>query len=309
MQDGHLRTEAAAEAAHQLRGEGNLRHQHQGALAAGQRVFGGPQVHLRLAASRHALEQKGSEGGGVQRFRDGLDGGRLPLRQARRASLAEARPDEGHHLQRLHLDQAPGHQATDGLAGPWHGAHQLIQLRAPADGEEVAQRGRLGRGPGQGGLGSGRCGDDAFDPSRSDGPVLDGLGEAGRQRSPEGLPQRVAVVGRGEGEEAEDIRRQRRLRLQHLGNGLQYGAGGRLGRPEIEAEGAAPAEGHQQPLPGKQRPGVPRRQQVGEGAGDGPSDGDRSTRRSVHHNPLRGLPPPPDSGPTGTEGARPRRHA
>ena len=283
VQHRHLRPEAAAKAAHQLRGEGNFRHQHQRPLPGGEGVLCGTQVHLRLPASRHPLKQKGPEAARVQRADEGLDRQLLPLGEVLRPALGEAGAEGGLGTGCLQADEAPRHQAPNGLPRFGHGVGQLAQLHASADGEEVGQRRRLRGRAGQRGRGGGLGGHRRLHHLLGNGTVLHGAGEARRECRPQGLSQGVAVVGRGKRNEAEDVRGERRLGLQHLGNGFEDGARGGLRPAEVEAERAAPAKGHEEPLSRKLRRLLARWQGVGEGPGDRPANGYQRAGACVRH--------------------------
>ena len=69
-----------AKALHELRRQGDLRHEHQRLAAAGNGGGNDPQIHLGLAAARHAIEQVHAEI--RQRGANGFD--RLSLRAGER---------------------------------------------------------------------------------------------------------------------------------------------------------------------------------------------------------------------------------
>jgi hypothetical protein len=58
VQHGHARAEAADKALHCLRRECNLWHEDDRALSRLQQFIDGLQIHLRLAAACHAVEQQ-----------------------------------------------------------------------------------------------------------------------------------------------------------------------------------------------------------------------------------------------------------
>ena len=68
---GDAGAEAAPKALNELRRQGDLRYQHERLSAFGNGGGDDPQVDLRLAAARHAIEQVHAEGG--QRREDGVD--------------------------------------------------------------------------------------------------------------------------------------------------------------------------------------------------------------------------------------------
>ena len=80
VHDGNAAAETAAEALDQLRRQGDLRHQDQGLAPGCDGRRDDPQVHLRLAAAGHAVEQMRVEVG--QCGENGIDG--LILRTAER---------------------------------------------------------------------------------------------------------------------------------------------------------------------------------------------------------------------------------
>ena len=82
--------EARAEPADRLGGQGDLGHQHDGAAPEGEGGLDRLQVHLRLAAARHALEEEGLVAARLERLGEGPDGGLLRLGEALRPPAAGA---------------------------------------------------------------------------------------------------------------------------------------------------------------------------------------------------------------------------
>lgn len=72
VHDGHRVAEAPAETGDGLGGEGDLRHEHDGAAPLGQRALDGLQVHLGLAGAGDAVHEHHAP---VARGLGGLDGG------------------------------------------------------------------------------------------------------------------------------------------------------------------------------------------------------------------------------------------
>ena len=287
VEDRHRAPEATAEAADQLRGEGNLRDQHQRSASASEGVLGGAEVDLGLPAPGDSLEEEGLEPTLVQRP--------LQLRQRRGLGLGEALgpglPQARQHRRgnRLLLDPhpAPLDQPLHRGPRPGHRAPQLVELCPAPHREEVAQRRGLGRRPSQ------RLRVGAGERHRAAHhlrPRLEGRAGGGHsrgQRGPEGLPERAPVVRGGELHQIEHVAGQRRGLLQHRRDRLQHPAWrGCRGRPEVEAQRPTPTEGHQEALAALQAAQELRRDEVGEGAADRTTDGHRG---ECGRRLLRGL--------------------
>ena len=106
---------AGGEPAHGLRRQGDLRHQHDGALALLEAGFDAPEVHLRLAAARDPVEEGRLTGGEGVHF---TQGGRLFRRQLGHVlpSRAVLRPAE--HREAALRQHPLLQQGGDGRGGP-----------------------------------------------------------------------------------------------------------------------------------------------------------------------------------------------
>ena len=89
VEDGDATAEAAFEPPHQLRREGDLRHQHQGGPALLQNYSYRAKVDLGLAAAGHAVQEKRRKRAGADRRREPGDGGGLAIVEHRRRVALE----------------------------------------------------------------------------------------------------------------------------------------------------------------------------------------------------------------------------
>ncbi len=225
--DGHAVAQARAQAPQELRRQGDLGDQHEAAHAAGARRGDGPQVHLRLARARHAVEQQAAPAG-VQQAVDLGDRRRLVGVRLGRAVRARGGPV---HRRRRPLLAALGRE------------RQRPGLRHRPQGGQGGARpaAELGRGQGAAGLRQ-RAGHRAAARRQAGGQGIGHArhqplaGAAGRGRE-HPLPRRVApqraaaarrqheaqagrpggqVVARHPGRQLQQLRRQRRP-LDHAG--------------------------------------------------------------------------------------------
>ena len=137
VQDGDAAVEAALEAADQLRGERDLRHQHQRALAGGQGDGDGLQIDLGLAASGDAVQEEGGEDAGGDGLGDPGKGGGLVRVERKGGVVVEALGAKGVAVD-LALDQARGPKL-----------HQPVQLRGAVAETRPERRRRMFAGLGQ----------------------------------------------------------------------------------------------------------------------------------------------------------------
>ena len=224
--------ETLLETRHGLRRQGDLRHQQQRLAAGLERLGDDAHVHLGLAAAGDAVEQvrggrcQGGANGGDRRI---LGGGGLRALggKARRQRLHGASRDKPLLLQRQErapLDAQRRHFGVGHLAELQQTPQHLSLSRCAIEFR-----------------GNSAC-------SRRPGPFLLGDGLAALAR-PSGQQRRVdladgmVVVGREPVGQVDEIRRQQRLGIQHLLDGLQ-GVGRRLAPAGNHANDLRAAEGH-----------------------------------------------------------------
>ena len=212
--DGHA--EALAEARHQLRGQADLRAQHQRGLAAGQHLVDQPQVNLGLAAAGHAVQQEAAElaQAGAQAGK-----GRLLRLGERMAGLGPGGQGgvHGRCQDVLLRDQATLEQGARGLA-PARQPFGQVQGGQRALGGQQGQQFALLRGAAQAARGQ------RLLPCRGRVPVGHGLAgvhafaqQLGQRRGQHRAHRVVVVAGRP-AQEAQQRRGQQRLGVDHLGD-------------------------------------------------------------------------------------------
>ncbi len=121
VQQRHALSEAAAEAADQLRRQRDLRYQDERAAVQLQRPLHHPQVHLGLAGAGDAVEQEGREGAALERRQQGGHRGGLLVGQRVGAPLLQPLAHALHHGLLLERDEAPRGQPPQHLARPGDG--------------------------------------------------------------------------------------------------------------------------------------------------------------------------------------------
>ena len=271
VQRQHRHAEAGAEALQDLRGEPDLRHQHQRLPPRRQAVEDGAQVDLGLAAAGDALQQHRPEAlAGAQ----GCQG--LGLR---RGGFGRRRPERQQALGRQYpaFGLALALQGAGGRAPALEVLQQVLGHRAP--GQSFQQP------PGAALAAPGCCQGRA--PQRGQFPPVDGgfrqrlaIAQGDRQGGGQGFAGRGMVVADAEAQHAQQFLREQGLRVQSLGDFLQ-GVRGGLGRAGLEhdAHPTAPAEGHPNAAADPSRVGRrPGRRPVVEQSRQGHRQGDAQDR-------------------------------
>ena len=92
MEHGHHVAETPAETSHGLRGERDLRHQHDGGASLGEHPLDGLQVHFRLARPGYPVHHHDAAVTGIAGAADAFQGLRLPLREPRLGAGDEVFP-------------------------------------------------------------------------------------------------------------------------------------------------------------------------------------------------------------------------
>ena len=205
--------EAFAKAPDQLRGEPDLRHQHQRTLTACQHALDEPQIHLRLAAAGDAVQYEGpeaTEGGGDPLHRERLFAGQFRAGATHpRERCLDIRGDLGAR-EPAAAEKCPGELAPAGKLCRKGGG------RSPAAGSEKIQQRPLPRRPPR------LPGSVLHGPFSTDHPaLLERLRrrpQAQRLRQGAGhhFPERVGVVVSRPAQERQHRRIQHRLALEHL---------------------------------------------------------------------------------------------
>ncbi len=136
--------EPRAEARHDLRRQGDLRHHHDHAPPAGERLLGRPQVHLGLAGAGDAVQQRAPGGPLAQRRQQRLERGPLVVRELGRVRGGRADGAVARRLARA----APAPAETLRRAGRQHEAQRAGERRAVLVGQEARQLDQLGGDPG-----------------------------------------------------------------------------------------------------------------------------------------------------------------
>ncbi len=269
--------EAGAEAPHQLRSQGDFRHQHQGLAPPLQAGGDGPQVDLGLACAGDAVEQEGGEGCPLQGRQQLAEGGRLFRRRDHRPVGGGLQSEEGipqplglPHLQGRELQQPRQRGMGGGESLP-----QLTQADLPPL-PDILPDLQLPRPLGWSGRGS-----DSVELLPQDRGGLPPPGQTGGQSSADHLADGVLIIVGSPAEEGDQVGGKQRLGVEHLGHGLEPG---RLSRRHLEqeADGTAPPQGNPQAHADHRPPLQLRGQQVGEGPVDGGGDGDQGDQRGGH---------------------------
>ena len=263
VQDRDVVAEAAAEAAHGLRGEADLGHEDEGTAAVRERALDGVEVDLGLSGAGHAVDEHDVAAAGLA---GGVDGGKrraLAVGEGLRARGGGRRERRGlgraaHLAAALHEHDAAAGERGDGGGGPGDGGRELRHaLRAGGEGLEhgalaggVLCGDEVGRGGGEPGpaLVDGACGLRDEAPGLAGGVAghLDLL--AGGEEGADGVGQRAGVLAR---HPARDLGagRVEGGRGQDLGDGLDLrgvDAGRRVvGRRHDVADDLARPQGHE----------------------------------------------------------------
>jgi hypothetical protein len=201
VEDGDDGPEARPRGPHQKRRERDLRHEDQDAAAGIERPFGGPEVHLGLAAARDTVHEEGREAAARNRGQDRREGRRLldgrhertlalPWQHVRRAEVALLAQRHGARLRQPH-DRAPEGRAI---------THQVRDARAPAGDAQAGQDLGLGRSSHRRRRPRQRSHLDEPEPGRLE--VLHDLHHAGLTKPGEAR-RRVAPEPMGEGRDLE----------------------------------------------------------------------------------------------------------
>ena len=193
VQHGHVVAEAGPEAARELRGERDLRHQHQRAPPSLSGPRDDPQVDLGLARAGHAVEQERLES--AERTPERLHRPGLGRGEGRGCRAGGEHPAARHRGLGVEPHQAAALQGLERGPPVREGRLELVHRDAAA-GHEVVQDGPLGAGPRERGQGRGgvrRRRRELHPPARRPGVALAPV-EARRQRSPQELARRHQVV-------------------------------------------------------------------------------------------------------------------
>ena len=255
MQHRHRGCEALAEAADELRGEPDLRHQHQHAAPGCEHARHELQIHLGLAAAGDPVQHEC--GVVTQRRADrghrlGLLAGKLRPRSEHARARGRLHRGHGAHRQPSASEQcagglAPGGQAfVEHVHGARAGSHEELEERALLAGPPRFALRKLLR-PGRG--------DDPLLLLRPRGrPPAQRLG----QRTRDDLTDGVVVVVRRPGQKRKRGRIEHRLAVEHLQHCLEA-LGGQLRVIRAchnEANQTLAAERHPHAHPGGDRTGA-----------------------------------------------------